>query len=354
MFSETSTVILNRMLGNVPSDVDQSEGSLIYDALSPVSQEVANSETSLDEVLNMVFAQSAAVNGYSTQLDLRCGEFGLTRKSGTAATGQVTFVGVEATPIPLGTTVQTPGAYKYTTTEAGIIAEGTAIIGIQAVAIGTAYNVPASTVIQIPTAINGITAVNNSSPVTGGTEIETDASLLQRLLVQVQTPPTSGNSAHYVQWALSVAGIGTATVFPLWNGAGTVKVCAVDSNMQPLSAPLLAALSAYIESVRPIGATVTYESAAALPINVSVNVVRNTAYTQAQILAAITSAITNYLASVVAAKQNYVSYAVIGSLILATPGVTDYSALTVNGGTINVVVGAEQVATMGTVTVVAP
>jgi len=142
-------------------------------------------------------------------------------------------------------------------------------------------------------------------------------------------------------------------VFPLWSGAGTVKVCAVDSNMQPLSAPLLAALSTSVEAQRPIGATVTYESASALPIVINVNVVRNTAYTQAQILASLTASIVNYLKSI-AFKQNYVSYAVIGSLVLSTLGVTDYSALTVNGGIINVIIGAEQVATQGMITVVAP
>ncbi|WP_407308538.1 baseplate J/gp47 family protein [Desulfosporosinus sp. SB140] len=353
MFSETSSTILNRMLGNVPSDIDKSEGSLIYDALSPASQEVAQSEMQLDEVLNMVFAQSAAANGYSTQLDLRCGEFGLTRKPGTAATGEATFTGTEATPIPLGTTVQTPGGLRYTTTAPGVIVGGLATINIQAVNVGIAYNVPAATITQIPTVISGITGVNNLSPIIGGNDVETDEALLQRLLIQVQSPPTSGNVAHYSQWALQVPGIGGAQVFPLWNGAGTVKVCAIDSNMQPLSDPLLTKLSGYVESQRPIGVIVTYESAAALPINISVNVVRNTAYTQAQIQTAVITEIWNYLKEI-AFKQNYVSFAVIGSLILATPGVTDYNTLTVNGGTANVTIGSEQIATIGTVTVNAP
>ncbi|MDQ7096944.1 baseplate J/gp47 family protein [Desulfosporosinus sp. PR] len=353
MFSEASSAVLNRMLGNVPSDVDKSEGSLIYDALSPVSKEVASSEIQLDEVLDMVFAQTAAAKGYSTQLELRCGEFGLTRKPGTAASGEVTFTGTEATPIPLGTTIQTPGGLRYTTTTSRIITGGLATIKVQAVNVGTAYNVPAATITQIPVVISGITGVNNSNPIIGGNDAETDGALLQRLLIQVQTPPTSGNVAHYIQWALQVPGIGGAQVFPLWNGPGTVKVCALDSNMQPLSDPLLAELSTYIESQRPIGAIVTYESAAALPINISVNVVRNTAYTQEQIQTAVIAGISDYLKGI-AFKQNYVSFAIVGSIILATPGVNDYNALTVNGGTANVTVESEQVATVGDVTVNAP
>lgn len=353
MYSETSDIILNRMISNVPSDVDTSEGSIIYDALSPVSNEIAQQEINLDQVLNMVFAQSAADNGYSSYLDLRCGEFGITRKSGTLATGQATFTGIETTPIPIGSVVQTHGGLQFTTTAAGVITGGVATVNIQATDIGIVYNVPANAITEIPISINGITGVNNAISITGGIDTESDIALLQRLLLQVQNPTTSGNVADYIKWGLSVAGIGAVVVFPVWNGAGTVKVCAVDSNMLPLSSTLLTNLQNYIESVRPIGATVTYESATALPIDVSVNITRNTAYLQAQILIEITTAITNYLKSI-PTKQTYVSYGVIGSLILTCQGVIDYDTLTVNGGTINVTIGSEQIATQGTITVNAP
>lgn len=352
MYSENNTenIIKNRMINNIPSDIDSSEGSLIYDVISPTSAELNQAYINLDGALNMVFAQSAATNGYSAQLELRCGEFGVTRKAGTLATGQVTFTGIDTTVIKQGTVIQTPGGLQYETIASATISAGIATVNIQSVNIGLNYNVPSNTIIQIPTAISGITGVINESPTVGGADNEADIALLQRLLVQVQTPATSGNAAHYVQWAMQVNGIGLAQVFPLWNGAGTVKVCAVDSNMQPLTSTLLTALSNYIESQRPIGALVTYESAIALPINISVNVVRDTAYTEAQVLTALTTSIINYLKGIYS-KQNYVSYAVIGSLIVAAPGVTDYNTLTVNGGTVNVSITSEQVAIQGTITI---
>jgi len=355
VYSENNTedIIKQRMIGNIPSDIDSSEGSFIYDAIAPVGTEMAQAYISLDEVLNMVFAINAAENGYSSYLDLKCSEFGMTRKSGVNATGQVTFSGAETTPIPSGSLIQTAGGLQYVTTAGAVITGGVATVNVQASDIGSDYNIPAGIITQIPVSIPGITAVNNINPITGGAEVESDDALLQRLLLQVQNPATSGNSAHYIQWALSVAGIGAATVFPTWSGAGTVKICAVDSNMQPLSSALLTALSNYIESQRPIGATVSYESATALPINVVANVTRNTAYSQAQIVTAFTNAFVNYLKGI-ALKQNYVSYAIIGSLLLATPGVTDYSGLTINGGSVNITIGTEQVATLGTVTVNAP
>lgn len=352
MYSENNSenLILQRMLNNVPSDVDKSEGSLIYDAIQPVSGELAESYINLDEVFNKVFAQNAEANGYSDYLEMRCAEFGIYRKSGTNASGQVIFTGSNGTVILAETIVQTVDGLQFKTTANTTIVNGTTTVYIQAFDIGSQYNLPTNTLVQLPIQITGVTSVINSSPIIGGTDDETDLALLQRLLLQVQTPSTSGNVAHYQQWGLAVSGIGAVSVFPTWNGTGTVKVCAVDSNMQPLSGTLLTNLNNYIESQRPIGATVTYESATALNINVTATITRNTAYSQAQIQSAFTTSLINYLKSI-ALKQNYVSYAVIGSLLLTTPGVNDYSGFTVNGGTANITIGSEQVATQGTVTI---
>jgi len=353
VYEVDSSIILNRMQGNVPSDIDTTEGSFSYDNLSPVSQEIGQSNVQLNEVLLKVFATSAAANGYSTELEQRCEESGVIKKNGTKSTGQATFSGTETTPIPIGTVIQTTGGLQYITTTAGVITNGTATVNIEAMEISSIYNVPSDIIVQIPTSISGITGVSNSIVTSGGTDIETDSSLLNRYLVQVQSPATSGNSAHYKQWALSVDGIGEAIVFPLWDGPGTVKVTAVDSNTQPLSNDLLTALTTYIESVRPIGATITYESAIALPIDISVNVTRDTAYTQADIIAALTISIISYLKGIYS-KQNYVSYGFIGSLIMSCQGVIDYSSFTLNNGTVNIAIGEEQVAIQGTVEVDAP
>ena len=346
MFKEDSATILHRMLGNVPSDVDTSEGSLIYDAISPASQEIARSEMQLDEVLKMAFAQSAAANGYSTQLDLKAGEIGVTRKPGTAATGQVTFSGVETTPIPLGTTVQTPGGLRYTTLTLGVITGGVATLSVQAVGEGTVYNAPAKTVVQLPATISGITGVNNLSPITGGNEAETDDALLNRLLTRARTPSTSGNAAHYVQWALEVPGIGSARAYPLWNGPGTVKVVAIDSNRRAINSSLLGEVTAHIDENRPIGATVTVISATEKLINLSATVVLSNGLTLNQVQDNLGEAVTEYLKSI-AFLSAHVSFAQVGSLILSVLGISDYSNLQINGLAGNMLVGEEEVAVLG-------
>ncbi|MCM1567740.1 hypothetical protein [Dehalobacter sp. 4CP] len=56
----------------------------------------------------------------------------------------------------------------------------------------------------------------------------------------------------------------------------------------------------------------------------------------------------------IAFKQDYVSFARIGSTLLETPGILDHTGLTVNGGTANIVIGTTfnncRVAIAGTVT----
>lgn len=159
---------------------------------------------------------------------------------------------------------------------------------------------------------------------------------------------TSGNANHYKLWSLEVAGVGDVKVFPLWNGAGTVKVVIIDSNKQPASSEIVNAVTTYIEENRPIGANVTVQSASALNINITATIVRDSNYTTEQVLTNVSTKITSYLKSI-AFKQSYVSYAQIGSLILDSEGVLDYSNLTVNGGTSNITIGDEQVAILGQV-----
>ncbi len=344
--NNSSIEILNRILTLLPSNVDTSEGSFLYSSVSPVATELADAYLALDAFLNDIFAQTAL----GIYLANRAGEFGVTKFIGVNATGQATFLGIDGTVIPAGTIIQTVAGLQYTTDSVATIASGTAIVNITAVASGSIYNVPANIITSLPVAINGVTSVTNISSLVTGTDTETDAIFLKRFLAFVQTPATSGNVNHYKLWAQQVAGIGSVLVLPLWAGAGTVKVCAIDVNSQPLTSTLLTNLQTYVESQRPIGVLVTYETATALPINIGVKIVLANGYTDTQVQTAIATSITSYLAGI-AFNQTTVSYAKIGSLILNTAGVADYSLLTLNSGTVNITIPQEQVALIGTLTI---
>ena len=92
--------------------------------------------------------------------------------------------------------------------------------------------------------------------ITDGADEETDEALRERFYEKVRNPATSGNKHHYRQWALEVPGVGDAKVFPLDSGDGTLTVMIVDVD-KARNPSLEPAVRDYIETVRPIGATVT-------------------------------------------------------------------------------------------------
>lgn len=176
--------------------------------------------------------------------------------------------------------------------------------------------------------------VINKDATHDGFEEETDESLLKRYLVHVRTPATSGNVMHYKEWALSVAGVGDVKVIPLWNGNGTVKVLVTDVNKNAASQELQKKVADYIETVRPIGATVTVTTPEYLSINVTANVSVNAAYSQnyADILK---DALNAYLVNL-GFDSDYVSIAQVGKVLLNSGAISDYDSLKINGGISNV------------------
>lgn len=347
--NNTEDTIKQRMLDNIPSDIDKSEGSLIYDAISPLSVELAQGYVELDTVLEKVFAQTS----HGEWLEKRASEFGIYRKEGVKATGQVQFEGADGTIIATNSIVQTDDGLQYQTTEEVTISGSSILANIEALAIGTTYNIPSTKINKLPVQITGVTSIDNPNPIDGGADTESDEDLLSRLLLKVQTPSTSGNANHYKLWALEVPGCGDAKVFPIHAGPGTVKVVIIDSEKTPADEQgntLVSEVVTKIETNRPIGATVTVASATGLNIDISVTITRDTNYDISTVQLNIESKIKEYLKEI-AFQQNYVSYGKIGSAILDSVGVIDYTNLTVNSGTANITVADEEVAILGQVIV---
>lgn len=103
------------------------------------------------------------------------------------------------------------------------------------------------------------------------------------------------------------------------------------------------------EGKAPVGARVTVEPATAVLINVSATLTIAAGYNADSVKAAVRDNIAAYIKSLAFTSDNDVRYVRIGQAILDTPGVQDYSNLTVNGGTANVAIGEQEVAVLGTV-----
>lgn len=330
--SQSYEEILQGMLNKVPSNVDKREGSVIYDALAPCAFFLSNQQFALENYLDLVFADTA-VGEY---LDRLVADNGMTRKPGTFGIRSVST----SAAVAIGTLWGTNGlVYKITerTAENQYKAQCTTA-GI----IGNQY---AGALTPISN-ISGVTATLGDVLVPGADE-ETDDALRERFYEKVRMPATSGNAYQYSQWALAVSGVGGAKVFPLDNGPGTVTILVVDGNKE-ISEALPDIVAEYIETVRPIGATVTVMSPTGKEINVSALVKLDGSKTMENVAEAFEIGVESLLSNTVF-STNSVSYAKIGSLLLDIPGVEDYSGLLVNSGSGNITIGNKEVPVKGTV-----
>ncbi|MCX7615626.1 MAG: baseplate J/gp47 family protein, partial [Clostridiales bacterium] len=297
---ESMTVedIKSDILGRISTDIDTREGSYTNDMISAVAYEIWKTYQSLDAILPIAFVDETS----GEYIDKRCAEYGITRKAGTKATATLHFTGTDGTIIPAGSVFLTVDGLEFETSATVTISNGTASAIATASEVGETYNVDAGTITQQIVSISGLSGITNDKA-TGGTDPETDAAFVARLCDYLQKPATSGNINHYEQWALAVNGVGAAKVTPLWNGAGTVKVLIVGADKGPVDSAIVANCLANIELNRPIGATVTVESATGLSVNISAEITIDSTTTKAAVRTAFTEALDTYLKSIAFEKN---------------------------------------------------
>ena len=358
---QTENEIMQRMLDRVPPDIDKAEGSFIWDAQAPVAFVLSEAAIWAQQVLERGFAGST----FGEYLDLRTAEHGVYRRSAVSATGSVQFVGTPGKAIPIGTGLATPAdevsgesSIEYVTTAFLILdsnGEGTA--PIRALVPGRSGNVPATVIDVMSTPISGVMSVTNLVETKGGTDIESDESLLERFYARVRNQGTSGNKAQYIQWAGEVDGVGGVQVQSLWDGSGTVGIYLLDSEKRAASFDIVQSAQQYIdptmdgqgEGMAPGGPIITVMAAEEVPINISVQLTLASGETLADVKSQIESGVKAYLKQL-AFLDPLVRVTRIAAMLLDIPPIIDYSDLTVNGvSDTNIQINFGQVAVMGTV-----
>lgn len=343
MYEELNTeeTILKRMMDKVPNDLDKREGSIIYNALAPIALELAMTYSNLDRFLNYTFAQADTPEEY---LEKRVSEIGMYRKQPTRAIKKGYFYDSSNMfmDIPLNSRFSI-NSLNYRVVEKIDIG----VYKMECEEVGSIGNISSGNLIPIDY-IEDLATAELGETIQEGQDIEKGEDLYNRFTERVQNPTTSGNSNHYKQWALEVTGVGKVKVSPLWNGNGSVKLVIVDSNKKAPSDELIDEIFKHIEKSRPIGPTVTVASAIEKPINVTAKVVLSGGFNIGQIQEEFNKLVDAYLKDI-AFELSYISIARIGNLLLSTPGVVDYTDLTVNDLNSNIGFEDEEVPVLGTV-----
>ncbi|MCI0947886.1 baseplate J/gp47 family protein [Clostridioides difficile] len=354
--SEDEDSVHERMLSNF-QDVSTFEGDFIYDATRPTAEQIAElKQLGLQNNLKIAFPQTS----YGTYLEWLGECKGVFKNQPTKSVGMVTFTGVQGTIIAKGTVVTTVAtdekqSIEFELLETKTIGENETVdIKAECRETGTIGNVSQNTVTVLLGSINGIKSVNNKEDFKGGTDIEDEEHFRERVLVAEQEDKLSGANSDYIRWAKEVDGVGYAYVVPEWNGAGTVKVLILDKNRKAATQELIDKVQEYIyplnvagnrDGKAPIGAIVTIATPQTLLINVKASFVFANGFSQETVLNILKNKIDKYLDKIdIGGTVSYNAiYSLAGSMMLADEGIQDFSNLTINDGTTNIILNDQVV-----------
>lgn len=319
-------LILNRMKQAIDNGIDTAEGTFTHDLLSPSANEIARLYSMMDYAISQAFLCEAE----GEYLTNKAAEFGVIRKEAQKAVGSVTFYGQSGIRIPKSTIVSTVKNLQFETTKEVVMTGETIDVPVQAVNAGEEYNINAYEIKTLSTSIAGVTKVENKDIFVGGRLLEDDDTLRSRTYQKIMYPSASGNANHYKDWAYSVNGVGAAKVIPVWNGPGTVKVIILDVNKKPANGTLINSVKEYIEANRPIGATVTVETAKTVEFTLSVYIKQFGSVLMEDIRTELKEKVNAYLQKI-AFEQEKVSYNKIVAILENMDSVSDYKNVQING-----------------------
>ena len=252
MFSEkTFETIRDNILNNISTVLDKREGSFTYDMISAISVELAKAYIDMQDILSLGFIE----DNFEDYLDKRVAEFGVYRKQGVKATGEILVTGYDGATISNGTIVRVNDLYFTVLND--IVLPDENILYVEANEVGYKYNLIANTEFELVEKDHIITKLVSKEDFKNGVDIESDEALRERFIKVVNNPSTSGNKAHYEEWALECEGVGRCIVYPLWdkdngmNGNGTVKVMLIGNDNKPVTEEIEPATSAPEEKMAP-------------------------------------------------------------------------------------------------------
>lgn len=240
--NNTAEEIHERMMENLPKDIDDTPGGFAYDFTMPAALEKSEFiEFHLVRALMIAFPEYA----WGEWLDLHAKQVNITRHPETHAEGMLLITGEPGTEIAEGTIFCTPAtdtnpSIDFATDETYEIGEdGTVSVHVTATEGGTESNVRSDTITMMNEPDDGIISITNPEPMKGGADEETDNDLYDRLSLEYDNSNTYlGNDGDYERWAKE-AGAGDCIVVPAANGPGTVKLVLIDVNGNPANDALI-------------------------------------------------------------------------------------------------------------------
>lgn len=263
----------NKFLSNLKNSFSKIEGTFNFDIASVYGIEAEAIYELLEFWINQTFIDTATEDEF---VDYHAMLFGVTRKQGTKARGEVLITGKANTTIPAGTVVLKTDGTKYRLLyDTTILSNEKAIAIVECLQRGEIGNCAIGEIVSFEISNANIFTVTNEKPFMNGYEKEPNDILILRAKERILKPAHSGNVYDYEKWAKEVDGVGKVLVEPLWNGNGSVRVRISNYNNNLADNDLIQKVKRRIEQIdgRPIGANVTVTSFDGKNIAISVSVI---------------------------------------------------------------------------------
>ena len=336
-------------LRTLEPELDIREGSIAYDITSAGALAVGRVLFSMDALKNMVFAETAT----GEYLDYRVNEIGIKRMKGAKATGFIEVTGLqEGDIIPMGSRFSDINMlYIFESTEDKRIEEtGSTVIPIRAMEEGTHYNLLPNTIVMALGDFMDILDVVNHEEVSGGVDLESDESLYERYVDKLSHPPISGNANQIRQWAMEIPTVGRATVERLWQGAGTARVFIMTSDYSAPTSTLVSQVQEYLNDDErvPIGAQITVQGVTEQAINITAKVQLRPGFSFQQAQQEYKEKTQLYFKDIAMLSDTVQQYRFV-YMFMDMESVFNFSDLTINGGSQDILLEPNEIPTVGSV-----
>lgn len=349
--SQTYEVILERALSKVATNVDKREGSLVMNAIAPVSAEHANIYILLDSIIRNGYVDTADIREYVVY---RCRERGINPYEAT----QATLKGRFNMEIPLGS--------RFSHDELNYTAKAF----IKQVDDYYYYQMECETVGEIGNKGFGeLTAIEYINKDLEGelTELlipaedeESMESLKERYLNSFDSNPFGGNKQDYKEKTKALGGVGGCIVIPVWAGGGTVKLIIIDSEYNVATPTLVERVQGQVDpypqgegvGFAPIGHTVTVTTPEEFTVNVQSKVSLIDGYSWSAIQPKVVETLEEYFLGLRKGWEDgnvVVRISQIENHILNLEGVLDVTDTKLNGTSSNLPVEQEKLPVLGEV-----
>ncbi len=339
----TFDTLMDQALDRVSDDIDKREGSIIYDALAPAMYQLSMTYMELYNLLQDTFP-TTAVGEY---LDLKALERGLSRLEATKATklGEFKDSSGKLMDVPISSRFSTVGQDEQYYRVLEKRSDG--IFILESESTGASANRYIGDILPVDN-FNGLGSAKITEIIIPARSEESDDSLRERMLKNIQILDFGGNIEDYIQFTSKLEGVGAVQVYPIWDGGGTVKVVVLDSQFDIPNGTLLESIQLAISpgksekgyGIAPIGHQTTIAAPEKRIVNVSLHVDTIVGKTEEDVKPAINDKINEFFLSLRKTWQDHdeayrykqvIYQSQLIASLLFIDGVANISNVTLNG-----------------------